>query len=113
GVLPVEGDRVRRVGPVPEAELARVGRDGHLLVEGAVAGRLGPGDVSGQCRVGAGVRVVRRHDRWVVAAVDHPGRQVAGLEAGVLEDVAVARPATVRHLDCRAVTRTGVAGDVD
>src|SRR5207247_893334 len=89
GVLPVEGDRVGRVRPVPVAELAGSGRHRELLVEGAVSERLRWAEVARQGRIRAAVGVGARDDRWVNGAVDDPRREAARLEARVDEHIAV------------------------
>ena len=94
-ILPIEGDGVGGVVPVPEAQNG-VGRHrSELLVERALPVWLGSANPARQHRKSPAVRVVCRDYRRVAETVDRPGRKATALESFILDERAIAEVCSV------------------
>src|SRR5947199_6073689 len=103
-ILPIEGDGVGGVVPVPEAQNG-VGRHrSELLVERALPVWLGPANPARQHRKSPAVRVVCRDYRRVAEIEDHPGPQTTTLDSISLDNPPITNT-------CNAMVRTPESTD--
>ncbi len=108
-VLPIKRNRVSGAVLVPEAQSTLTSWNCELLIEGAVALRLGPtaadwvaaGGTTHDCGISATMRVGVGDERRGIGAVNCPVGQVTGLKSAVLDYPSVTRCRRRRWSSCR------------